>query len=73
MFEPLQLVGQCGVDARLGMAEQVDPPGTDGVEIAPAVAVVEPAALRTRDGDDRQRLVLLHLRAGMPYRGAAAL
>ena len=36
------------------------------VEIAAAVEVVQPRALAARDGHERQPLVMLHLRAGMP-------
>ena len=43
------------VDARVGVAEQVDPPGADGVEVAPAVVAVQPDAFAARDRDHRQR------------------
>ena len=37
-----ELVGQRGVDPRVGVAEQVDPPRSDRVEVAAPVEVVEP-------------------------------
>jgi hypothetical protein len=45
VFELIQLIPQRRVDARVAVAEQVDPPGTDAVEKAPARIVVQPQAL----------------------------
>jgi len=67
-----ELVRKRGVDARVTVAEQVHPPRADGIEIAPAFEVVEPAALSPRHRDERQRFVVLHLRAGMPHGRQAA-
>ena len=78
VLQGVELGAQRGVDARIGVAEQVDPPRADGVEIALAVEVVQPGALAARDGDERQCArvginVLFHLGAGMPDGGKAAL
>jgi hypothetical protein len=59
-------------DARLAMAEQVDPPRRHRVEQAAAVEVLEPHAVGARDRHERQRLVRLHLRARVPHRREAA-
>jgi hypothetical protein len=73
MVEPFQLVGNGGLQMRVAMAEEVNPPRADGVEIALTLVVVEPDTLRTCDGQRRQRLVLLHLRARVPHGAQAAL
>src|SRR3954451_9791672 len=73
MLESLELLAHRGIDARVGVAEDVDPPGPDRVEIAPAVEVVEPHARGALDRHRRKALMRFHLRARMPYRPAAAL
>ena len=45
MLELPELVDHRGVDARIGMPEQVDPPRAHRIQIAPAVEVVQPHAL----------------------------
>jgi len=62
----LQLIGQCGTDVRVAVAEQVDPPGADGVQVAAACGVIQPRPLRTRDGQQGLGLVPLHGGAGVP-------
>ncbi len=44
MLQLIKLVADGGVDARVGMTEQIDPPGTDSVEVAFALIVVKPHA-----------------------------
>ena len=66
VFEAIDLLADRRVDPRIRVAEQVDPPGADAVEVAPALEVFEPYALAARDRHERQLLVILHLRAGMP-------
>ena len=73
VLELAELVGERGVDARVGMAEEIHPPRADRIEVAPALEIVEPATFAARHGNERQRLVVLHLGAGMPDRGQAAL
>ncbi len=73
VLELAELVAKRRVDARIAVAEQVYPPRADGVEVTMAVEVVEPAARRARDRHQRQRFVLLHLGARMPYGTQAAL
>ena len=72
VFERVELIFQRRVDARIGVAEQVDPPGADGIQITMTGAVVEPCALAARDRDERQALVVLHLGARVPDGAEAA-
>src|SRR5260221_10169473 len=51
---------------RMPVAEDVGPPRTHRVEIALALEVFEPDAFRGLDRHERQPLVVLHLRAGVP-------
>ena len=60
-------------DARIGMAEHVDPPGADRIQVALAVEVLQPDALAAADRDQWQLLVILHLRTGVPEHGKVAL
>ena len=74
VFQRVELFAQGAIDARVAVAEEIDPPRTDAVEVAIAVKIVQPRALATGDRDQRQvALVLLHLRARMPDGGEAAL
>ena len=66
MLEFAELRGDRRVDARIRVAEQIDPPGAHRIEVAAAVEIVEPRAVAARDGHERQRFVQLHLRARMP-------
>jgi hypothetical protein len=54
------------------VAKQVDPPGADAIQIALAVCIVKPHPFTPLNGDEWKRLVLLHLRAWMPYGMQAA-
>src|SRR5262249_34440254 len=42
LLQTLELLAHRGVDPRVGVAEEIHPPGADGVEIALAVVVLEP-------------------------------
>ena len=66
VLEALELLAHRGVDARVGVAEQVHPPGADAVEVALAGEVLEPHARSRAQRDHRHGLVVLHLRARMP-------
>ncbi len=72
VLEPAELVGQCSVDPWVGVSEKIDPPGTDRVEVAVAVEVIQPHSIAARDRHQRHLLVMLHLRAGMPHGAQAA-
>jgi len=72
VFERIELVFERRVDTRIGVTEQVDPPGADGIEIAKAVAVIEPGAGAAGDGDERHALMVFHLGTGMPDCAEAA-
>jgi hypothetical protein len=73
----LELLAQRCIDSRVAVAEQVDPPGADAVQVTPAIEVVQPDTVATGDRHQRQALdrrrVLLHLCAGVPDRSQAAL
>ena len=73
VFQRVQLVLESGIDACVGVAEQIDPPGAGGVEVARAFEVFQPRPVRPRDGDRRHLAHALHLRARVPHAGHAAL
>ena len=80
VFQLVQLRTQGSVDARVGVAEEIDPPRTDAVQVAIAVEIMQPDALATGNRDHRQLAaavdiigMLLHLRARVPDGGQAAL
>lgn len=56
----------------IGVAEQVDPAGTEGVEAALAFVVIQPGTEATGDGQGRYGLEPPHLGAGMPDGSGAA-
>ncbi len=74
VFKRLQLLHERRVDRRIGVAEQVDPPRTDGVEIALAVGVDQPGAVSAGDGQRRfvGRRIGPQARARMPDGALAA-
>ncbi|MNT43741.1 hypothetical protein D3C72_1802280 [compost metagenome] len=72
VFQAVQLVLEFRIDARIRMAEQVHPPGADGVQVASAFVVIQPGAAAMADGDERYSLVVLHLRARMPHAAQTA-
>jgi hypothetical protein len=55
-----------GADTGIGVTEQVHPPRTDGVQVTPAVEVLEPRSFATFDGNERQGFMIFHLRTGVP-------
>ena len=61
------------VDPVAGMAEDVDPPGTDRIQVSLAVEILQPDAFAAADRNQRQLLVIFHLGAGMPEYGKVAL
>ncbi len=71
VLEGVELFAQRRVDRRVRVAEEVDPPRAHRIEIAATVEVVQPGSLAARDGHQREALVGLHLRAGMPHRREA--
>ncbi len=67
LLEAPQLLGHGGVDARIRVAEQIDPPGADRIQVALAGEILQPGSLTAADRDQGQvLLVILHLRAGVP-------
>ena len=77
MLQLLQLLAQCRIDPRVGMPEQIGPPGTDAIEKTVACIVVQPDALPTHNRHQRQGVgarfqMVLHLGTGVPYGSQAA-
>ena len=72
VLEGRELLGDRGVDRRVGVAEQVHPPRAHAVQVAASLEIVEPRALRMGDRHEGEAFVRLHLRARMPDRGQAA-
>ncbi|OIQ70594.1 hypothetical protein GALL_477910 [mine drainage metagenome] len=68
MRQAVELVLERRIDARIGMAEQIDPPGAVCVEVAATRIVEQPWALATHDGERQQLRGALHLRARVPDR-----
>ncbi|MCY1422362.1 hypothetical protein D9M71_380390 [compost metagenome] len=73
MLQLVDLVLDALVDARIGVAEDVDPPGADGIQVAFALEVFQPDPFAAADGHDRQAFVIFHLGAGVPEHGEVAL
>ena len=74
VFEGVELLVQGGVDAWVGVAEQVGPPRADAVEKTPTVEIVQPGPFAAGDRNQgeiarrRAIAVVAHLRARMPDR-----
>ena len=68
VFELVKLVFERGIDTRIGMAEQIDPPRGNGIEITLAIGIDQPRPLALDNGHQWKALVMLHLRTRMPYR-----
>lgn len=66
MFQLAELFDDGGVNARVAVTEQIQPPRTHRIQIALAIEIVEPDAATALDGHQWQGLMPLHLRAGMP-------
>ena len=66
VFQRVELLLEGVADTRVGVAEEIDPPGADAVEVAAALHVVKPGAFATLDRHQRKLLVVLHLGAGVP-------
>jgi hypothetical protein len=73
VFQGVQLVFERGIDAWVGVAKQIYPPRTDGIEVAAVVMVIQPRPLSTLDGHQGHGFVVLHLCAGVPHTLQAAL
>src|SRR6516162_8536644 len=69
LLELLELRGDGGVDAWIGVAEEIHPPGADRVQVAVTREILEPNAEAAPDGNRRQLLVIFHLRARVPHVG----
>ncbi|MCY1417181.1 hypothetical protein D9M71_327080 [compost metagenome] len=73
VLQLVDLVLDALVDARVGVAEHVHPPGADRVQVALALEVLQPHAFAAADRHHRQALVVLHLGAGVPEHVEVAL
>ena len=72
VFQLFRLFPDCLIDARIGMTEQVYPPGTDRIDIAMTVIILEKNTLAFTNWNHWQRFVVLHLRTWMPDYGQIA-
>ena len=66
MFQGIHLRHEGGVDGGMPVAKKIDPPGTDRIDVAVAIKILEPYARGPSNGNGGPRLVILHLRAGVP-------
>lgn len=66
VLQGIKLVLDGLVDFRVGVPEQVAPPGADHVQIALPVHVVQVDSLPAFDHDGGQRFIVFHLGTGMP-------
>ncbi|MNH17182.1 hypothetical protein D3C79_768430 [compost metagenome] len=66
MLKLVDLVFDALVDPRVGVAEDVDPPGTDSIEVTLAFKVFQPHTFAALDRDQGQVFVVFHLGAGVP-------
>ena len=66
MLQLIQLLVDSGIDARVSMTEEIDPPGSDSIEIALAMETMKPCTFPASDGNQGKHFVLIHLGAGMP-------
>ncbi len=67
MLQLADLFLDSGVDARVGVAEQVYPPGADRIDVAIALEIFQPYAFAPLDGNQRQGFVVFHLGTGVPH------
>ena len=72
MLQPIKLIFDRSINARISMPKQIHPPRTHGIQIAFAIEIVKPHPLTTLNRNQRQLLVRLHLRARMPHGVEAA-
>ena len=72
MFDPAELIDDRGIDARIAMAEQVDPPAGYRVQITPSAGIDQPRPLAARDRQRRRGFQRFHLGAGVPDGGTGA-
>ena len=72
MIKLAQLLGQRRPDMRMRMTEQIDPPGTDAVQIATALGIHQPGTAGMVDGNRRRGFVPLHLGTRVPDMAHAA-
>ena len=73
MFQAVQLPLNRITNSGIGVTEQVNPPGANGVEISLALEIFQPYALAAANGNQRQLLMVLHLCARMPQHRKVAL
>lgn len=66
VLELVDLVLDALVDAWVGVAEHIDPPAADGIQVTLAIEVLEPYAFAVLDRDQWQLLMVFHLGAGVP-------
>ena len=66
VFDFAELVDDGRINARIAVAEQIDPPAGNGIQVAVSVLIDQPRALAARNRQWRRGLQVFHLGAGMP-------
>ena len=73
MFQGVELMFQCIVDAWVGVTKQIDPPRADGVKVAVAIVVIQPSTAAALNSHQWHSLVVLHLGTRVPDTAQTAL
>src|SRR5690606_34508261 len=73
VFQAFQLLADARVDARVGVAEDIHPPGADRIQVTFAVEVLQPDTGGLTNRYQGQAFVILHLGAGVPQHVEVAL
>ena len=58
MFQSIELLLDRLIDDRIGMPKNINPPGTDRIQILLALEIFQPDALAGFDGDHRHRFAI---------------
>jgi hypothetical protein len=66
MGDATRLLGKCPVEPGMIVAEEIDPPGGNPVDISFPFEVDKMDSLSPLDGDGREEFMVLLLGAGMP-------
>ncbi len=73
VLQGVELLLQSGVDARVGVTKEIDPPGADGIQITISVMVVQPRPAAVVNSHQWHGFVVLHLGTRVPDTVQAAL
>ena len=73
VLELLQLVANGRIDAGIGVAEEIDPPGAHRVDVAVTFEILQPDAFAPFYRNGGKGFAVLHLCAGVPQHAKVAL